>query len=55
LYSSKLIFGGISIDYHGDGTQYNMDATVAYKQATLNAIACLQQLGHTRDQACARV
>ncbi|KAI5981937.1 Acetamidase Formamidase [Pisolithus albus] len=44
LYSSKLIFEGISVDYHGDGTQYNMDATVAYKQAALNAIAYLQKL-----------
>ncbi|KAI6024892.1 Acetamidase/Formamidase [Pisolithus microcarpus] len=43
LYSSKLIFEGISVDYHGDGTQYNMDATVAYKQAALNAIAYLQK------------
>lgn len=51
LYSSKLIFEGISVDYHGDGTQYNMDATVAYKQAALNAIAYLQKLGYTREQA----
>lgn len=51
LYSSKLIFEGISVDYHGDGTQYNMDATVAYKQAALNAIAYLRKLGYTREQA----
>lgn len=51
LYSSKLIFEGISVDYHGDGTQYNMDATVAFKQAALNAIAYLQKLGYTREQA----
>ncbi|KAI0064946.1 Acetamidase Formamidase [Artomyces pyxidatus] len=51
LYSSKLIFEGISVDYHGDGKQYNMDATVAYKQAALNAIAYLQKLGFTREQA----
>ncbi|EGO24964.1 hypothetical protein SERLADRAFT_370177 [Serpula lacrymans var. lacrymans S7.9] len=43
LYSSKLVFEGISVDYHGDGKQYNMDATVAYKQAALNAIAYLQK------------
>ncbi|KAF8512496.1 Acetamidase/Formamidase [Gautieria morchelliformis] len=43
MYSSKLVFEGISVDYHGDGKQYNMDATVAYKQAALNAIAYLQK------------
>ncbi|KZW03633.1 Acetamidase/Formamidase [Exidia glandulosa HHB12029] len=51
MYSAKLIFEGISVDYHGDGKQYNMDATVAYKQAALNAIAYLQKLGYTREQA----
>lgn len=51
LYSSKLIFEGISVDYHGDGKQYNMDATVAYKQAALNAIAYLMKIGYTREQA----
>ncbi|KAF5332885.1 hypothetical protein D9758_017203 [Tetrapyrgos nigripes] len=43
LYSQKLVFEGISVDYHGDGKQYNMDATVAYKQAALNAIAYLMK------------
>jgi len=28
-----------------------MDATVAYKQAALNAIAYLQKIGYTREQA----
>ncbi|EJD49831.1 Acetamidase/Formamidase [Auricularia subglabra TFB-10046 SS5] len=51
LYSAKLIFEGISVDYHGDGKQYNMDATIAYKQAALNAMAYLQKLGYTREQA----
>ncbi|KAH9933555.1 Acetamidase/Formamidase [Epithele typhae] len=51
MYSSKLIFEGISVDYHGDGKQYNMDATVAYKMAALNAIAYLEKLGYTRQQA----
>ncbi|CDO75125.1 hypothetical protein BN946_scf185010.g50 [Trametes cinnabarina] len=46
LYSAKLIFEGISVDVHGDGKQYNMDATVAFKQATLNAIAYLMKLGY---------
>ncbi|KZS92014.1 Acetamidase/Formamidase [Sistotremastrum niveocremeum HHB9708] len=49
LYSAKLVFEGISVDYHGDGKQYNMDATVAYKQAALNAIAYLQKV--SREQA----
>ncbi|KAJ7239374.1 Acetamidase Formamidase [Mycena haematopus] len=44
LYSSKVVFEGISVDYHGDGKQYNMDATVAYKQAALNAIAYLMKV-----------
>ncbi|KAF8155337.1 Acetamidase/Formamidase [Mycena galopus ATCC 62051] len=51
LYSSKVVFEGISVDYHGDGKQYNMDATVAYKQAALNAIAYLMKIGYTREQA----
>ncbi|KAH8118081.1 Acetamidase Formamidase [Phellopilus nigrolimitatus] len=51
LYSAKLVFEGISVDYHGDGKQYNMDATVAYKQAALNAIAYLMKIGYTREQA----
>ncbi|KAJ3977699.1 Acetamidase/Formamidase [Lentinula raphanica] len=49
LYSSKLIFEGISVDIHGDGKQYDMDATVAYKQAALNAIAYLMKV--SREQA----
>ncbi|KAF8644738.1 hypothetical protein AX16_008303, partial [Volvariella volvacea WC 439] len=70
VYSSKIIFEGLSVDIHGDGKQYNMDAlvvlcchnhdethdwpdsSVAYKQAALNAIAYLQKLGYTREQAC---
>ncbi|KAG6836372.1 hypothetical protein H0H93_008733 [Arthromyces matolae] len=40
-YSQQVVFEGISVDVHGDGRQYNMDATVAYKQAALNAIAYL--------------
>ncbi|KAL1680537.1 Acetamidase Formamidase [Schizophyllum commune] len=51
MYSQKLIFEGISVDIHGDGKQYNMDATVAYKQAALNAIAYLMKLGYSREQA----
>ncbi|KAI0091273.1 Acetamidase Formamidase [Irpex rosettiformis] len=51
MYSAKLIFEGISVDLHGDGKQYNMDATVAYKQAALNAIDYLMKIGYTREQA----
>ncbi|KAF6759768.1 Acetamidase Formamidase [Ephemerocybe angulata] len=46
VYSQKLVFEGIGVDLHGDGKQYNMDATVAYKQAALNAMAYLQKLGY---------
>ncbi|TFK50188.1 Acetamidase/Formamidase [Heliocybe sulcata] len=49
MYSAKLIFEGISVDLHGDGKQYNMDATVAYKQAALNAITYLMKV--PREQA----
>ncbi|TDL25850.1 Acetamidase/Formamidase [Rickenella mellea] len=51
LKNVQLVFEGISVDYHGDGKQYNMDATVAYKQAALNAITYLQKIGYTREQA----
>ncbi|KAJ7199004.1 Acetamidase/Formamidase [Mycena pura] len=44
VYSAKVIFEGIGVDYHGDGKQYNMDATVAYKQAAQNAIAYLMKV-----------
>ncbi|GLB44777.1 putative acetamidase formamidase [Lyophyllum shimeji] len=50
-YASQIVFEGISVDLHGDGKQYNMDATVAYKQAALNCMAYLQKLGYTREQA----
>ncbi|EIM90719.1 Acetamidase/Formamidase [Stereum hirsutum FP-91666 SS1] len=50
MYSSKLVFEGISVDIHGDGKQYNMDATVAYKQAALNAIAYLMKAKLTQNQ-----
>jgi len=51
LYSHKLIFEGLSFDLNGDGTQYNMDATVAFKQAAQNCINYLMKLGYTREQA----
>ncbi|KAF8903754.1 Acetamidase/Formamidase [Gymnopilus junonius] len=51
VYSQKLVFEGLGVDIHGDGKQYNMDASVAYKQAALNAIAYLMKIGYTREQA----
>ncbi|TFK18770.1 Acetamidase/Formamidase [Coprinopsis marcescibilis] len=51
IYSSKLVFEGLSVDIHGDGAQYYMNTTVAYKQAALNAIAYLEKLGYTQEQA----
>ncbi|VDB88408.1 unnamed protein product [Peniophora sp. CBMAI 1063] len=51
VYSQKLVFEGLSVDLHGDGKQYDMDATVAYKQAALNCIDYLMKLGYTREQA----
>lgn len=49
VYNDQLIFEGISVDLHGydNGRQYDLDATAAYKQAALNAIAYLQKLGCT--------
>ncbi|KAG6855767.1 hypothetical protein H0H87_011136 [Tephrocybe sp. NHM501043] len=46
-YAQQVVFEGISVDVHGDGKQYNMDATVAYKQAALNAIAYLNKIGYS--------
>lgn len=51
MYSQKLVFEGLGVDIHGDGKQYNMDASVAYKQAALNAIAYLMKIGYTREQS----
>ncbi|KAF5359715.1 hypothetical protein D9756_002920 [Leucocoprinus leucothites] len=51
MYSQKLVFEGLSVNINGDGKQFNMDASVAYKQAALNAIGYLQKLGYTREQA----
>ncbi|KAF9510940.1 hypothetical protein BS47DRAFT_1347256 [Hydnum rufescens UP504] len=51
IYSDRIIFEGISVDLRGDGAQYNMDATVAYKQAALNCIEYLVRLGYSREQA----
>ncbi|KAK0541555.1 hypothetical protein OC835_000023 [Tilletia horrida] len=50
-YAHQIVFEGIGVDLHGDGSQKNMDATQAFKTAARNAIAYLQQLGYTREQA----
>nr|WP_119070996.1 formamidase [Rubrobacter indicoceani] len=47
-YSEFLCFTGISVE---DGVNYYMDATVAYRQAALNAITYLSKLGYTEEQA----
>ncbi|KAL9714516.1 hypothetical protein Ac2012v2_002831 [Leucoagaricus gongylophorus] len=48
LYSQKLVFEGLSVNIHGDGKQFNMDATIAYKQAALNAITYLRKVLYVR-------
>ncbi|GAA6020374.1 hypothetical protein JCM11491_000329 [Sporobolomyces phaffii] len=50
FYSQHLTFQGLSVDVHGDGEQHSMDATVAFKQAALNAMAYLTNLGYTLEQ-----
>jgi formamidase len=50
IYASQIVFEGISVDVHGDGAQYNMDASIAYKQAARNCMAYLKKLGYTREQ-----
>ncbi|GAA5902576.1 hypothetical protein JCM5296_002328 [Sporobolomyces johnsonii] len=51
LYSQQLTFEGIGVDLHGDGSQKNMCATTAFKQAALNTMAYLLKLGYTIEQA----
>ncbi|TEB05173.1 hypothetical protein FA13DRAFT_1824738, partial [Coprinellus micaceus] len=63
VYSQKLVFEGIGVDVlqHGRVSTFRLSSrywvlspstsTVAYKQAALNAIAYLQKLGYTREQA----
>ncbi|MGH3321932.1 MAG: formamidase [Streptosporangiaceae bacterium] len=47
-YCQFLTFVGISVE---NGTNHYMDATVAYRQACLNAIRYLQRFGYTGEQA----
>lgn len=48
-YFNNLTFEGISVDE--DGTQLYLDATVAYRNACLNAIRYLTRFGYTEEQA----
>jgi len=50
-YPAQIVFEGISVNYHGDGSQHYMDSTLAYKQAAQNVIAYLMKIGYTREQA----
>lgn len=50
-YTRHLIFEGISVDEMG--TQYYLDATIAYRRACLNAIEYLKKFGYTGEQAYA--
>lgn len=49
-YSEWLTFIGISVD-HRDNTNAYMDATLAYRNACLNAIEYLNKWGYTGEQA----
>jgi formamidase len=49
-YSEFLSFIGVSVD-HTSNTNYYMDATVAYRNACLNAIEYLKRFGYTGEQA----
>ena len=50
-YGDYLMFEGISVDE--SGKQHFLDATVAYRQACLNAITYLKLFGYTGEQAYA--
>lgn len=49
-YSEYLTFVGVSVD-QDDDVNYYLDATVAYRQACLNAIAYLEKFGYSGEQA----
>jgi formamidase len=51
-YSEFVSFCGVSVD-HESNTQEYMDATLAYKNACLNAIEYLKKFGYTGEQAYA--
>lgn len=50
-YTSYVMFEGISVDEQGQ--QHFLDATVAYRQACLNAIEYMKKFGYTGEQAYA--
>ncbi len=47
-YSEFLMFEGICAE---NGTNYYLDATVAYRRACMNAIEYLSTIGYTKEQA----
>jgi formamidase len=49
-YSEFLTFIGVSVD-HDSNTNYYNDATVAYRNACLNAIEYLKKFGYSGEQA----
>jgi formamidase len=49
-YSEFVTFIGVSVD-HETNTNYYNDATVAYRNACLNAIAYLEKFGYSGPQA----
>ncbi|MDV6012426.1 formamidase [Haloechinothrix sp. LS1_15] len=49
-YSEFVTFIGVSVD-HDTNTNHYMDATVAYRNACLNAIEYLKRFGYTGEQA----
>jgi formamidase len=49
-YSEFLTFIGVSVDHRTD-TNYYLDATVAYRNACLNAVEYLKTWGYTGEQA----
>ncbi len=50
-YSEFLVFEGISVDE--SGTQYYLDAHIAYRRACMNAITYLKKFGYSGEQAYA--
>ncbi|MEM9882022.1 MAG: formamidase [Planctomycetota bacterium] len=50
-YTSYVMFEGISVDEQGE--QHFLDATIAYRQACLNAIEYLKKFGYTGEQVYA--
>jgi formamidase len=49
-YSEFLTFVGVSVD-HPSNTNYYLDATIAYRNACLNAIEYLKKFGYSGEQA----